>query len=31
MTAGRVRVDGVPVTDLDTPAAGGTRIVVWAE
>ena len=31
MTAGRVRVDGEPVTDLDTPAPAGTRVVVWAE
>jgi hypothetical protein len=31
MTAGRVRVDGELVTDLDTPAPAGTRIVVWAE
>ena len=31
MTAGRVRVDGELVTDLDTPAPGGTRVVVWAE
>ena len=31
MTAGRVRVDGEPVTDLDTPAPAGARVVVWAE
>ena len=31
MTAGRVRVDGEPVTDLDTPAPAGTHVVVWAE
>ena len=31
MTAGRVRVDGELVTDLDTPAPVGTRVVVWAE
>ena len=31
MTAGRVRVDGDLVTDLDTPAPAGTRVVVWAE
>jgi hypothetical protein len=31
MTAGRVRVDGEPVTALDSPAPGGTRVVVWAE
>ena len=31
MTAGRVRVDGELVTDLDTPAPAGTRVVVWAE
>jgi hypothetical protein len=29
MTAGRVRVDGELVTDLDTPAAVGTTVVVW--
>jgi hypothetical protein len=29
MTAGRVRVDGELVTELDTPAPTGTRIVVW--
>ncbi|OLL70435.1 hypothetical protein Ae168Ps1_6182c [Pseudonocardia sp. Ae168_Ps1] len=26
--AGRVRLDGVQVTDLDTPAPEGTRIVI---
>ncbi len=26
--AGRVRLDGVQVTDLDTPAPDGTRIVI---
>jgi hypothetical protein len=31
MTAGRVRVDGETVTDLDTPALAGTRVVVWTE
>ena len=31
MTAGRVRVEGVLVTDLDAPAPAGTRVVVWAE
>ncbi len=31
MTAGRVRVDGELVTDLDAPAPAGTRVVVWAE
>ena len=31
MTAGRVRVDGELVTDLDTPAPAGTRVGVWAE
>ena len=31
MTAGRVRVDGELVTDLDTPAPADTRVVVWAE
>ena len=30
-TAGRVRVDGELVTDLDAPAPAGTRVVVWAE
>jgi hypothetical protein len=29
--AGRVRVDGEPVTDLDAPAPTGTRVVVRAE
>jgi hypothetical protein len=29
MTAGRVRVDGEPVTDLDPPAPSGTRVVTW--
>jgi len=27
MTAGRVRVDGEPVTDLHAPAPAGTRVV----
>jgi hypothetical protein len=31
MTAGRVRVDGELVSDLDAPAPAGTRVVVWAE
>jgi len=31
MTAGRVRVDGELVTDLDAAAPVGTRVVVWAE
>jgi len=31
MTAGRVRVDGEVVTDPDTPAPAGTRVVVWGE
>ena len=29
MTAGRVRVDGDLVTDLNTLAPAGTRVVVW--
>ncbi|MDT0349525.1 hypothetical protein [Pseudonocardia charpentierae] len=31
MTAGRLRVDGERVTDLDAPAPDGTRVVVWTE
>jgi hypothetical protein len=31
LTAGRLRVDGELVTDLDTPAPAGTRVVVWTE
>jgi hypothetical protein len=31
MAAGRVRVDGEPVTDLDTPAPPPARVVVWDE
>jgi hypothetical protein len=31
MTAGRVRVDGELVTELDAPAPAGTRVVVWGE
>jgi hypothetical protein len=31
MTAGRVRVDGELVTDLDAPAPAGTRVGVLAE
>ena len=30
MAAGRVRVDGELVTDLDAPAPVGTRAVVWS-
>jgi hypothetical protein len=29
LTAGRLRVDGELVTDLDAPAPVGTRVVVW--
>jgi hypothetical protein len=29
MTAGRLRVDGELVADLDAPAAAGTRVVIW--
>jgi hypothetical protein len=31
MTTGRVRVDGEPVTDLETPAPPPARVVVWDE
>jgi hypothetical protein len=31
MTAGRLRVDGEPVIDLDAPAAAGSRVVIWTE
>jgi hypothetical protein len=31
MAAGRVRVDGELVTDLDAPAPAGTRVVIWTE
>jgi hypothetical protein len=31
MTAGRVRVDGELVTDLDAPAALPARVVIWTE
>ena len=31
MTAGRLRVDGELVTELDAPAPAGTRVVVWTE
>jgi hypothetical protein len=31
MSAGRVRVDGEHVADLDAPAPAGTRIVIWTE
>jgi hypothetical protein len=30
VACGRVRVDGELVTDLDTPAPVGTRVVVWS-
>ena len=30
MTAGRLRVDGELVSDLDTPAPVGTRVAVWS-
>jgi hypothetical protein len=30
MSAGRVRIDGALVTDLDMLAPAGTRVVVWA-
>jgi hypothetical protein len=29
MTAGRVRVDGELVSDLETATTGGTWVVVW--
>jgi hypothetical protein len=29
MSAGRVRVDGELVSDVDTPAPAGTRVVIW--
>ena len=29
MTAGRVRVDGELVGDLDAPTPAGTRVVIW--
>jgi hypothetical protein len=29
MSAGRVRVDGELVTDLDAPAPAGRRVVIW--
>jgi hypothetical protein len=29
LTAGRLRVDGEPVTDLDTAAPVGRRVVIW--
>ena len=31
MTAGRLRVDGELVTDLDTPAPPPARVVLWDE
>jgi hypothetical protein len=31
MTAGRLRVDGELVTDLNAPAPAGTRVVIWTE
>jgi len=31
MTAGRVRIDGELVTDLDARAPAGTRVMIWAE
>jgi hypothetical protein len=31
MTAGRVRVDGEVVADLDIPAPVVTRVVIWTE
>jgi len=31
MIAGRVRVDGELVTDLETSAPAGTRVVIWTE
>ena len=31
MTAGRVRVDGELVTEVNAPAPAGTRVVVWSE
>ena len=31
MTAGRVRVDGELVTDLDTPAPPPPRVVLWVK
>jgi hypothetical protein len=31
MTAGRVRVDGEIVPDLDALAPVGTRVVIWTE
>jgi hypothetical protein len=31
LTAGRVRVDGELVTDVDALTPAGTRVVVWAE
>ena len=31
MTAGRLRVDGELVTDLDTPAPPPARVVLWGE
>jgi hypothetical protein len=31
LSAGRVRVDGEHVSDLDAPAPVGTRVVIWTE
>ncbi len=31
MTAGRVRIDGELVANLDAPAAAGSRVVIWTE
>ena len=31
LAAGRVRVDGEPVTDPDRPAPPPARVVLWAE
>ncbi len=31
LAAGRLRVDGRPVQDLDEPAPVGARVVVWSE
>jgi hypothetical protein len=31
MCAGRVRIDGELVIDLDTAGPTGTRVVIWSE
>jgi hypothetical protein len=31
LDAGRVRLDGEMVTDLDAPALAGTRLVIWTK